>query len=251
MESRVLIRRLQSYRARVEGELAIAHSMREHLLPSPALCESLGRAAGVVLHAHTAASDTLGGDLWGVLRLDGPRFGVFLLDMGGCGVSAAMDAFRMHTLLHELAPEHGCDPAGLLAALNERALGLLEPGQRASVIYGVVDGAAGSFVHAAAAAPPPLLFAPPEFAQPESGAPRSDAPLAGGTAGSAIGTAPDLRYEARSLPLAPGAVLALGSASLLQTADSGGGAVGLAALVARAAGPEGHTLLRIERSAAA
>ncbi|WP_411800566.1 PP2C family protein-serine/threonine phosphatase [Azospirillum agricola] len=245
MESRVLIRRLQSYRARVEGELAIARSMREHLLPSPALCGSLGRAAGVVLHAHTAASDALGGDLWGVLRLDGPRFGVFLLDMGGCGVSAAMDAFRMHTLLHELAPEHGCDPAGLLAALNGRALGLLEPGQRASVIYGVVDGAAGSFVYAGAAAPPPLLFAP------DGGAPQHEAPSFGGTAGSAIGTAPDLRYEARSLPLAPGAVLALGSASLLQTADGGGGAVGLAALVARAAGPEGHTLLRIERSAAA
>ncbi len=47
LESRVLIRHLQSYRARVEGELAIARSMHEHLLPSPTLCATLESLAGV------------------------------------------------------------------------------------------------------------------------------------------------------------------------------------------------------------
>jgi len=258
LESRLLIRRLRAYRARVEGELAIARSMQEHLLPSPALCAALGEPAGASLRAHTAIAPNLGGDLWGGVRLDGRRFGVFLLNMGGQGVSAAMNAFRLHTLVHELAPDHGGDPATLLAILNDRAVELLGDGQHATVIYGVVDAAAGRFVYAAADAAPPMVL------DPTGG----DAPDFGETEGIPVGVAPGTRYETRSLPLPPGAVLVLCSVAVLDALDGedglgriigeavadGGGETGFTAIVGfltaalgNASGDD-HTLLWIERS---
>ncbi len=274
LESRVLIRRLQAYRARVEGELAIARSMHEHLLPPAALCAALGQAAGVTLRSHTVISTHLGGDLWGVLRLGGRRFGVFLLNMSGRGVSAAMNAFRMHTLLHALAAGHGSDPAGLLTALNDRAVELLEAGQHATLIYGVVDGGAedeaeggaedggGRFVYAAADAAPPMVVLP-----------HGEAPLFGEAAGIPVGLAPGTRYRNETLPLPPGAVLALYSVAVLHALDAGGTGIGLGWAIGRAVleggGAEGfaglvrsltlalgdssgddHTLLWIERGSA-
>lgn len=269
LESRVLIRRLSAFRARVEAELTIARSMQEHLLPSPAVCAALGEAAGVVLRAHTAMAPDLGGDLWGVVRLDGRRFGVFLLNMDGQGVSAAMNAFRLHTLMHELAPDHGTDPATLLAILNDRAVELLGDDQHATVIYGVVDtrpeAGAGRFVYAAADAAPPMVLR------------AGDAePLFGRTEGLPVGVAPGTRYETRDLPLPPGAVLTLCSVAVFQALDTegglgaaigqalaeGGGATtsgsttGFEAVVGRLGATlsdssgDDHTLLWIERSAA-
>lgn len=230
LESRVLIRRLQAYRARVEGELAIARSMHEHLLPTPALCAALGEAVGVVLRSHTVISSDLGGDLWGVLRLDDGRFGVFLLNMSGHGVSAAMNAFRLHTLMHELAPDHGDDPAALLAALNDRAVKLLERGQHATVVYGVVDGAAGRFTAATAGAAPPMLITPDGGASPVAEA-----------EGVPVGVAPGTRYDARVLPLATGTVLALCSAAIVRALGMADDGDGLAPILGRAVADGGGT----------
>ncbi|WP_188261780.1 fused response regulator/phosphatase [Azospirillum tabaci] len=227
LQNRVLIRDLQTYRARVEGELAMARSMYDHLLPSPALCAALTDSAGVTLRSHTALSFDLGGDLWGVLPLAGGRFGLFLLDMAGRGVSAALNAFRMHTLIHELAPHLGERPGAFLTELNERAVCLLELGQHATVIYGVVDGAAERFTYAAAAAAPPILIRPAPIP------PDNAALVFGEGAGQPVGVAAGTRYEERSLPFPPDSALVLHSTAVLETL--GGRSGGFAALLQSAA----------------
>ncbi|NUB13794.1 response regulator [Azospirillum brasilense] len=227
LQNRVLIRDLQTYRARVEGELAMARSMYDHLLPSAALCASLTDSAGVTLRSHTALSSDLGGDLWGVLPLAGGRFGLFLLDMAGRGVSAALNAFRMHTLIHELAPHLGERPGAFLTELNERAVCLLELGQHATVIYGVVDGAAERFTYAAAAAAPPVLI-PPAPITPDG------APLVFGEGvGQPVGGAAGTRYAARSRAFPPKSGLVLPSPPCPET--PGGGQSGRRALLQSAA----------------
>lgn len=268
LENRVLIRDLQCYRARVEGELAMARSMYDHLLPSPALRASLKDSAGVDLRSHILLSSDMGGNIWGVLPLDGGRFGVFLLDMAGRGVSAALNAFRMHTLIHELAPTLGDRPDAFLAELNDRAVTLLELGEHATVIYGVVDGAAGRFTYAAAAATHPLVIRPDGAAL-----------LFGDATGRPVGITAGNRYDACTLPFPPGARLALYSNGVLEALDGGGedggdgqafdrnvaaavSAAGddgdafatLTAALAAALGetpPDDHTLVWIERGRAA
>ena len=257
LEDRVLIRRLQSYRARVEAELSIARSMQEHLLPTPAQGTAVAATAGCTLRAHSAISPHLGGDLWGLLPLEGRRFGVYLLNVAGRGVSAALNAFRLHTLLQELGPIHGEDAAALLSALNDRAAGLLAPGETATMTYGVVDGELGRFTHASAEGAPPMIL-------------RGDGGSDFGAAtGLAIGIAPGTRYRAQVMELPPGAVLALYSVAVLKALDAGGTGIGLGWMIARAvaegdgfdavvhslgfalgqASGDDHTLLWIERGA--
>ncbi|PWC34783.1 regulator [Azospirillum sp. TSO35-2] len=238
LESRVLIRRLQTYRARVEAELAIARSMQEHLLPSPARCAVVGEAAGCVLRANTVISPHLGGDLWGLLPLAGRRFGVYLLNVAGRGVSASLNAFRLHTLLQELAPGHGEDPAALLTALNARAAELLEPGEQATMTYGVVDGGAGRFIHASANGAPPMILR-------DDGSP----PALGAATGLALGIASGTRYRAETMELPPGAVLALYSVAVLEALDAGGTGIGLGWMIAGAVA-EGDGFDRVVRSLA-
>ncbi len=222
LEDRVLIRRLQSYRARVEAELSIARSMQEHLLPTPAQCTAVAAAAGCTLRAHSVISPHLGGDLWGLLPLSGRRFGVYLLNVAGRGVSATLNAFRLHTLLQELGPIHGEDAAALLSALNDRAAGLLAPGETATMTYGVVDAEIGRFTHASARGAPPMIL-------------RGDGGSDFGAAtGLAIGIAPGTRYRAEVMELPPGAVLALYSVAVLEALDAGGTGVGLGWMIARA-----------------
>lgn len=221
LENRVLIRDLQSYRARVEGELAMARSMYDHLLPSAALRASLKGSAGVDLRSHTVLSSDMGGAIWGVLPLDGGRFGVFLLDMAGRGVSAALNAFRMHTLIHELAPALGDRPDAFLAELNDRAVRLLELGEHATVLYGVVDSAGECFTYAAAAATHPLVIRPDDDL-PDDGLPEGAALLFGDANGLPVGITAGNRYDACTLPFPPGARLALYSNAVLDALGDGG-----------------------------
>ncbi|MBY6260549.1 response regulator [Azospirillum sp. 412522] len=257
LEDRVLIRRLQAYHARVEAELAVARSMHEHLLPTPEQCATVAAAAGCRLRARSVVSPHLGGDLWGLLPLGGRRFGVYLLNVAGCGVSAALNAFRLHTLLQELGPVHGEDAAALLTALSDRAAGLLALGQKATMTYGVVDGEAGRFIHASADGAPPMILS-------DDGGPRF-----GMATGLPIGLAPGTRYRSETMELPHGAVLALYSVAVLEALDAGGTGIGLGWMIARAvAEGEGfdavvrslgfalgqvsgddHTLLWIEREA--
>lgn len=218
LENRVLIRSLQTYRTRVEGELAMARSMYEHLLPSTALLDGLRRESGVTVRSHTALSSDMGGDLWGVLRLDGGRFGVFLLDMAGRGVSAALNAFRMHTLIHELS-DLADDPAAFLNELNERAVRLLELGEHAAVIYGVADAGAGRFRYAGAAGTAPLLLGP------------NGGVLSGNASGLPLGIIAGTRYDARELPFDEGATVLLYSNAVLDALNVASAGNGLEAVV--------------------
>ncbi|WP_448189300.1 response regulator [Azospirillum sp. sgz301742] len=210
LENRVLIRDLQLYRARIEGEMAMARSMYEHLLPSTSLRNGLKQASGVTVRSHTLLSSDMGGDLWGVLRLAEGRFGVFLLDMAGRGVSAALNAFRMHTLIHELA-ELGDDPAAFLSELNDRAVRLLELGEHAAVLYGVVDAAQGRFRYAGAAGTAPMVLLPDAA---------GGAALFGDAAGLPVGVTAGTRYEARELPFAAGSTLMLYSNAVLDALNA-------------------------------
>jgi len=207
LENRLLIRGLQGYRDRLEQELALARSMYDHLLPAPGRVAALAAAAGVeVAHASRFASE-LGGDLWGLFDAGGGRLGAWLLDVAGRGVSAALNAFRLHGLVQELQ-SLAAAPAELLAAVNSQAAALLAPGEHATLVYGVIDPAEGAFAYAAAAAPSPLVI--------RRG---SGLLLQGDGTGLPLGVAAESRYELRRLPLPPGSGLLLHSNALLEAAE--------------------------------
>jgi sigma-B regulation protein RsbU (phosphoserine phosphatase) len=102
-------------------------------------------------------SSEIGGDLWGISPIDDHRIAVYMFDIAGHGVSAAINAFRIHSLLnlHTLRVN---SPALFLDKLNKRLCNLFQPGQYATIFLGVLDTASNVLTFAAAASPQPLIM---------------------------------------------------------------------------------------------
>lgn len=183
------------------AEMALARTMQAELLPPAGELTWLERRYGFRLSAHFETSSTLGGDIWGVEPLDDSRFALWLADFSGHGISAALNTFRLHTLMEHVRLER-LAPAELLSEINLRLVGLLPVGQYATMLYGIVDSQAGRFTYAGAATPHPVLV-------------QADGRVVlGDGSGLPLGISRTVDYVERSLDLNPGALLFLASDAL-------------------------------------
>ncbi len=156
VERRALLRELRAYRARTSAELDAARRMQLDLLPDVPTQTRIAEAAGLRLASYFQPSSEIGGDIWGLLPIAPESFGVYLADVVGHGVTAALNTFRLHAIIHEYASLAG-DPARLLAVVNQRLARLLAPGQFATFLYVVVEPAEARIRFAAAGAPSPIV----------------------------------------------------------------------------------------------
>ncbi|MCW9038929.1 MAG: fused response regulator/phosphatase [Rhodospirillales bacterium] len=214
LENRHLISSLRAYRKRLDHELGSARRMQLGLMPPPKLMKALGERYDVILDGYFETSSELGGDLWGVQEIDENRFGLFLVDFSGHGVSAALNAFRLHTLMGEIHPDPA-DPAAYLSRLNIRLKELIPRGQFATMLYLVLDAMTDTIIYTAAAAPRPLLG--------RFGAPGVTACEASGTP---LGISENAVYENRVIKFARGDFLFLYSDALIESPDRDGRALG-------------------------
>ena len=112
----------------------------------------------------------IAGDIFNIFQIDEHRLGIYLLDVSGHGVPAAMQAVALSRLLapaSDLTPEgmkisvlNGVSPLApqvVAAALNERFQMDDETGQYFTMIYGVLDTQALRFDYVNAGHPQPLL----------------------------------------------------------------------------------------------
>jgi len=203
LENRLMIRDLRLYRARLEGELTMARAVLEHLQPSEPTLANLSHHHQLSVRAHSVRALELGGDLWNVQVLEDGRIVLFLLDMADLGVSAALNACRLHTIVEEMLATSDA-PAEILEAINERALDLLGQGMEAALVLGILDCHQSLFRYASAAAMPPLVIDPARIE-----------PTLGQPGGPALGRASGTRYQEHQLPLAPDGVLILYGTSVL------------------------------------
>lgn len=157
VERRRLVDRLKRYRQRMEDELKNAEAMQLSLLPSPGDVETIAAARGVHLEAFYRASNQLGGDLWTIFAIDDARFGVFVVDLSGHGVTAAINAFRLHVLI-EAHGAHRDDPSKWLSGLSAELYDMLPVEHFATGFYGVFDSRTRTLTYAAAGAPAPVLL---------------------------------------------------------------------------------------------
>jgi phosphoserine phosphatase RsbU/P len=115
----------------------------------------------VAAYYHAASSNQVGGDFFDVFGLDDGRWGLFIGDVCGSGVGAAVvTSLARYTL--RAAAVHDPDPVAVLATLNAALLReQLEPSHRfGSVIFGVLTPSVlGCDVAIANAGhPPPVLI---------------------------------------------------------------------------------------------
>lgn len=207
LENRLLIRSLQDHVKLMTWELELARHMQENLLPRPEMLKAVERATGLAIASHFQPSAELGGDLWAIHPLSEGRTGVSIIDFAGHGLAAALNTFRLHTLMNQIVPDPA-DPAAYLAQLNRKLVDLLPRGQFATMFLAVVDSRRGLMTYAAAGAPGPVIGNPGIHLLDGSGLP--------------LGISREARYQNCQVPFPPDSVLFLYSDALTESADRRG-----------------------------
>ena len=158
---------LRQQEATLASDLRQSQRVQRKLLPA-----SFPVLEGFELFGYFAPCERLGGDFFGTVPLDDGRLVVYLVDVSGHGVSAAMITIILRELLqprrllpsrHELlgAPEKAL--AFLNQALLEEAF---DPPILVTMVYTVIDTGKGTITVASAGHPPPIFVEGPGKAQP-------------------------------------------------------------------------------------
>lgn len=205
IERRRMIDRLQRYQTRMEEELQTAEAMQMSLLKSPEELKGLAAPKGAEIEAFYRASHKLGGDLWEAFEVDEDRFGLLMFDLSGHGVSAAINAFRLHMLVNSHKDLRG-DPARWLAQVSADLYRMLPVQHFSTGFYGIYDRRDRSLTYAGAGAPTPVLIRGNEARQLDG-------------SGVIMGCLPSAEYNNHRLEMQPEDQLCLYSDALYEDFD--------------------------------
>lgn len=134
----------------LEKEMEIAQAIQRSFLPRPL------QGAGVSVAAFFQPAKFVAGDLYDVFKLDDRRVGIFIGDVAGKGVSAALVMAEAISVFRLLARSSG--PCGeVLSHLNRELHGRLG-GRFITALYLIVDTAGHTLSVAAAGHGPVLIF---------------------------------------------------------------------------------------------
>jgi sigma-B regulation protein RsbU (phosphoserine phosphatase) len=136
------------------NELTQAASYVHSLLPRPL------QAPPIQTRWRFTPSSKLGGDCFGYNWIDDNHFAVYLLDVSGHGVGAALLSVSvMNALRAQALPRTDFrDPANVLASLNEAFPMEEQNGKYFTIWYGLFDQAKRRLTYASAGHPPALLL---------------------------------------------------------------------------------------------
>ena len=191
-------RELREKNALMEEDLEMARELQMTFLPSqfPTLPRGAAQAASAVkfssiFHPTSAVS----GDYYNVVRVSDTAVGIFICDVMGHGVRAALVTAIMRALEEQLG-ELKADPGALLTRMNQSLRGIL--GQLGASLfttacYVVVDIATARLTFANAGHPSPLLV---------RDATEEVVPITTpATSGLALGLVDDAKYLTQELPV--------------------------------------------------
>lgn len=208
--NKMLIEQLINTQHAMKNELNAARSMQDQLLPSDAQISQIQTLYTLEIARHFETSSILGGDCWGMRPLDEHRLAFYMLDLSGHGVSAAMNVFRLHTLIQDMF-EYMHDASAFMTHLGEAAYSLFARHEFASMFYGVIDIKANSLQYAVASAPPAILFRT-----------QDSTPVTLSGRGLPLGAVPNARYASYFVPFMQNDTLLLFSDCLIETPDRHG-----------------------------
>lgn len=174
----------------LNAELREAERYMRSLFPAPLAARGL-RADWTYM-----SCTALGGDSFGYHWLDDDHFAVFVLDVCGHGVGAALLSVSAVNVLRaqSLAHVDFKDPSAVLAGLNEAFDMDKQNDMYFTIWYGVYNRAARELVHAAGGHPPAVLLPAAAPAQPRLVA----------TNNAIIGAMPGLQFKSARETIAPG-----------------------------------------------
>lgn len=146
---------LQNQKRLLEAELAEAASYVQALLPAPLTGE-------VNVEARFIPSRQLGGDCFDYFWLDSQHLALYLLDVSGHGLGAALPSILVMNSLRSQSL-HAVDfhqPHSVLSALNEQFQMSSQNEKYFTIWYGVYSSVDRQLTYASAGHPPAVLISP-------------------------------------------------------------------------------------------
>jgi len=176
---------LQMQKQLLEKELAEAASYVRSLLPDPL-------TGNVSIDSRFIPSSQLGGDCFDYFWLDPDYLAVYLLDVSGHGLGAALPSITVLNLLRSqsLPTVNFYQPHDVLRGLNETFQMDSQHDKYFTIWYGVYNRVKRQLTYASAGHPPAILILPSR----PSGIPADDAFNKLGTPGIPIGMIPDANF---------------------------------------------------------
>ncbi|MBL4790229.1 MAG: fused response regulator/phosphatase [Kordiimonadaceae bacterium] len=159
LENRFLINSLTEFRESMNSELVMARDMQQSLLPEETVIKEIEKTNNVVIEHFYRACFELGGDLWGCWQLPYDQVGVYVLDIAGHGVGAALNTFRTHASMGRFQRSR-VNPAQFMTDLNSVLAPAFPLGQFATMFYAVINYKTGHIKYAGAGAPKPMVIGP-------------------------------------------------------------------------------------------
>lgn len=184
----------------IAEDLRMAAKLQQAFLPQsyPSFNDAEGRSPIQFFHFYEADTE-LGGDFCSVYRLSDTRSGLFICDVMGHGVRAALVTAIIHATAEELVRE-AASPGGFLTAMNQRLFPVLQTDDAylfATAAYVTIDVISAELTGAIAGHPLPFLI------QPQQGK-VSQFSVAEDVLGPALAIASEYAYESFRMQLHPG-----------------------------------------------
>ena len=210
---------LRKKNAQLEEDLETTRELQNALLPQryPRFPSSApAEASALRFHHFFRPSSGVGGDFFQVFQISDSVAGVFICDVMGHGVCAALVAAILRAILEDLRA-HATEPARFLQELNRRISAILKSTHLpmfVSACYLVADIARGQLQYANAGHPTPLCVHRPRIsAEP--------LPFRGSKRDPVLGIFDDAEYHGASCELCEGDTLLLFTDGLFEVEGVG------------------------------
>lgn len=210
LEKQKLLNELKKSKVVLEKDLEEARQMQRVIIPEDENVRKIEFAYKMGVESLFLPSETLGGDFWGVEPISNTKVAIYIYDFSGHGVTAALNGFRLHTLMHERLDVQE-NPGAYLSLLNNSLTRLLSKGHFATMFYGVIDIQENRLSYATAACPHPVLYSADD----------NKVSMIDGS-GFPLGVEPNLAYITQTASFLPNDFIFLYSDALLETGDAKG-----------------------------
>lgn len=202
LDRRQLTKEIHLSYQRIQEELVEASVLQHLLLPSDTIIEKIKNDHGYEIATYFHPTSELSGDYISIRYREDGTILLVMADVAGHGVTSALYAFALHTLLEDRLLKT-LTPGDALAHINRCLLDLVISGKLATMFYGVIDPKNHCLSYASAASPPPLMI-------------RNGAPHVLDGRGFLMGALQNASYTTHHTSIAKGDMLLLYSDALIE-----------------------------------
>jgi sigma-B regulation protein RsbU (phosphoserine phosphatase) len=202
----------------IEEELRMARELQLAMLPQDFPAITVGGTEALKFYSYYQPSGAVSGDFFHVLQLSETAVGIFICDVMGHDVRAALVTAMIHAVVEDFS-QTAKDPGVLLSEINLALFKVFKQAGTtmfATAAYLVADVGSGQLSYAIAAHPHPLLLRRP------AGTVEVLKPEANGKKGPALGLFRDSTYAACQRPFAAEDLVVLYTDGLVEEESASG-----------------------------